>query len=283
MEVIKRVEKRASRLRMSSEELAGMIDQTLLQPHEGKAAIERLCREAAEYGFRCVCVHPYWLPLCRRLLAGTGVSLVSVVGFPHGLTTAEGKVEETRRAVRMGADEIDMVMNVGAFRDGRLEEVRREIEGTVMAADGRVVKVIIETCFLTYEQTERASRLVKDAGAHFVKTSTGFGPMGATVPHVFLIRRTVGRSTGVKASGGIRNFRDAIRMIAAGASRIGTSSGPAIIDGHRRSADAAWEPEIPCNLCPSGKPETKKMPPDLYDYYSSRCVNCVFRIYRLKC
>jgi len=282
MRVIERIERQASRLRPDVEELARMIDQTLLQPHEGRAAIKRLCDQAVRYGFGRVCIHPYWVPLCRKLLAGTGVEVITVVGFPHGLETAEIKVAETVKAVEMGVGEVDMVMNVGAFRDRRYDEIRREIEGVVKAADGRVVKVIIETGFLTYEEVKRASILVKEAGAHFVKTSTGFGPMGATIPHVFLIRQTVGKNFGVKASGGIRNFMDVLRMIAAGANRIGTSSGPAIIDGYRRRADLEWSFEIPCNLCPSGKPEARRMPPDVYDYYSSKCVNCVFRRYRLR-
>ncbi|MEM2507885.1 MAG: deoxyribose-phosphate aldolase [Candidatus Hadarchaeales archaeon] len=281
MRMIPRIEKKASRLHLKLEELAGMIDHTLLQPYEGRKAIERLCEEASKYRFRCVCVHPYWLKLSRVKLAGTGVGLATVVGFPHGLEGVEAKVEETRLAIKAGADEIDMVMNIAAFLDGMYTEVEREIEGVVKAADGKVVKVILETGFLTYEQVIKACKIVKSAGADFVKTSTGFGPMGATVLHVFLMRKAVGRDFGVKASGGIRSFRDALRMIAAGANRIGTSAGVAIIEGYKKEKNLAWIPEIPCNLCPSGKLDPK-IPPTLYQYYSEKCIDCPFRKYRLK-
>jgi len=282
MEIIPIVEKRASKLHLTSDELSGKIDHTLLQPHAGKKAIEKLCEEAAEYRFKCVCVHPYWLRFCRRKLAGTGVALATVVGFPHGLEGAEIKAEEARSAVRRGADEIDMVMNVAAFLDGEHEEVRREVEMVVKAADGLPVKVILETGYLTYEQIEKACSVVRDAGADFVKTSTGFGPLGATVPHVFLMRRSVGRRFGVKAAGGIRSFRDALRMIAAGANRIGTSSGVAIVEGFLREKDSPWPPEVPCNLCPSWVLNPKKVPSPVYEYYLAKCIDCPFIEYRLR-
>lgn len=281
MRMILRVEKKASRLRLEPEKLAKMIDHTLLQPYEGRKAIERLCEEALRYRFKCVCVHPYWLELCRKKLAGSGVGLATVVGFPHGLEGTEAKVEETRLAVKAGVDEIDMVMNIAAFKDGEYAEVEQEIEKVAKASDGRVVKVILETGFLTYEQIIKACKIVKNAGADFVKTSTSFGPMGATVPHVYLMRKAVGKYFGVKASGGIRNFRDALRMVAAGANRIGTSAGVLIVDGYKKEKDLSWTPETPCNLCPSGKLDPK-MPSTIYQYYLEKCVDCPFRKYRLK-
>lgn len=210
-------------------ELARTIDHTWLKPDATATQIEALCREAIRYGFHAVCVNSYWVPLAAERLRGSGVKVAAVVGFPLGAGLTAAKAAEAREAVKAGASELDMVLNVGALKSGRPDDVRRDIRAVVEAADGALVKVILETGLLTGEEKVAACRLAVEAGAHFVKTSTGFGPGGATVEDVALLRRTVGPRVGVKASGGIRDAEAARRMLAAGASRLGTSSGVAIV------------------------------------------------------
>ncbi len=212
-------------------ELAKLIDHTLLKPDAVPGAIEKLCREAAEYGFASVCVNPANVARAVQLLRGTRVKVCTVIGFPLGATTSLAKAFEARDAVAGGADELDMVLNVGALKAGDEALVSRDMRSVVEAAEGRVVKVILETGLLTEEEKVKACLLAKEAGAAFVKTSTGFGPGGATVEDVRLMRRTVGPDFGVKASGGIRDRETAERMVAAGATRLGTSSGVAIVRG----------------------------------------------------
>jgi deoxyribose-phosphate aldolase len=210
---------------MKREELARMIDHTLLRVEASRNDIERICREAIQYSFYSVCTNPYWVRLVRSLVKGTEVKVCSVSGFPLGASTAEVKVEEARRCAHEGADEIDMVMNVGAFKDGDHSLVRDEIERVVEAAGkGRIIKVIIEACVLTDEEKIRSSKLAAEAGAGFVKTSTGFASGGATASDVRLMRKAVGPKVGVKASGGVRTFEQAVLLVEAGASRIGTSA-----------------------------------------------------------
>ncbi|MCG0238715.1 MAG: deoxyribose-phosphate aldolase [Firmicutes bacterium] len=211
--------------------LARLIDHTLLKPEATEEQIRRLCAEARHYGFAAVCVNPWWVPLCVQELKGTGVKVATVIGFPLGATTTEAKAFEARQAVEAGADELDMVMNVGALKSGHLDRVQEDIAAVVRAAAGRMVKVILETGLLTDEEKVTACRLAVAAGAHFVKTSTGFGPGGATVADVSLMRRTVGDQVGVKASGGIRDHATAVAMVEAGATRIGASSSVAIVTG----------------------------------------------------
>ncbi len=210
-----------------------MIDHTLLKPLAGEKDIIRLCREAVDFGFGAVCVHGGWVSTAARLLEQQEVEVASVVGFPLGAAHHEVKAYEARRAVSMGASEIDMVINLGALREGDDRTLIRELEsviGAIKLENSRAaVKVIIETGYLTHEEKVRACRLAAGAGADFVKTSTGFGPGGATVPDIRLMRHTVGLRVGVKASGGIRNRAEAILLIEAGANRIGTSSGVAIV------------------------------------------------------
>ncbi|OUM99178.1 MAG: deoxyribose-phosphate aldolase [Paenibacillaceae bacterium ZCTH02-B3] len=217
---------------LSGRDIARMIDHTLLKPESTGADIVRLCREAKEYGFFAVCVNPCWVPLAFRELDGSGVAVATVVGFPLGATSTFAKVAEARDAIASGASEIDMVMNIGALKGGDLDTVRKDIEAVVDACRGRaLVKVILETGLLTEAEKIEACRICKAAGADFVKTSTGFGPGGATVEDVALMRRTVGPEMGVKASGGVRTA-EAVRLLAAaGATRIGTSSGVAIVTG----------------------------------------------------
>ncbi|MED4345857.1 deoxyribose-phosphate aldolase [Heyndrickxia coagulans] len=208
---------------------AAYIDHTLLKPEATEKDILKLTAEAAQYHFASVCIHPYWVKLAARELAGTGVKVCTVIGFPLGATTAETKAFETKKAIGDGADEIDMVINIGALKSGNTEAVEADIRAVVEAAQGKLVKVIIETCLLTNEEKELACRLSVKAGAHFVKTSTGFSTGGATVEDVKLMRQTVGDKAGVKASGGIHTKAEAEAMIEAGATRIGASSGVKIV------------------------------------------------------
>lgn len=213
--------------------LAGMIDHTLLKADATRAQVERLCDEAVEHGFASVCVNTCWVPLCAERLAQSDVRVCCVVGFPLGAMAPESKAHEAARAVVDGADEVDMVINVGWLKDGELDAVREDIAGVVAAADGRCVKVIIETCLLTDEEKVRACELAVEAGAAFVKTSTGFSTGGATVADVALMRRTVGDRCKVKASGGIHTAEEARAMVDAGADRLGCSAGVAIVAGER--------------------------------------------------
>ena len=212
-------------------ELASYIDHTLLKPDVTRAQLEQLCAEAAEHQFSTVCVNGSRVELAYSLLEDSDVQVCTVVGFPLGAMDADAKRYETEAAVDAGASEIDMVMNVGRFKDGEHEYIVREIRDVVEAADDRVVKVILETCLLTNDEIAQACKLVAQAQAHFVKTSTGFGNAGATLEHVRLMRETVGQFAGVKAAGGVRNGNDAQAMIEAGATRIGTSNGVAIVSG----------------------------------------------------
>jgi deoxyribose-phosphate aldolase len=211
--------------------LAGLIDHTLLKPDASQADIEVLCREAAEHRFASVCVNPTWVATCARLLRESPVVVCSVVGFPLGATTSDVKQYETRRAIFDGATEIDMVINVGALKSGDLRAVERDIESVVEPCHhcGVVSKVIIEAALLSDEEKITACTLSKAAGADFVKTSTGFGPGGATAADVALMRRTVGSDMGVKAAGGVRDLEGLKAMVAAGATRVGASAGVKIV------------------------------------------------------
>ena len=216
-------------------ELAPYLDHTLLKPDATRTQVEQLCAEAAEHHFATVCVNGSRVELAYSLLEESNVQVCTVVGFPLGAMEADVKRYETEAAVDAGAGEIDMVMNIGRFQDGEHDFVVREIRDVVEAADDRVVKVILETCLLSSEEIEQACKLVVQAQAHFVKTSTGFGSAGATLEHVKLMRATVGQFAGVKAAGGVRNAEDARAMIEAGATRIGTSNGVTIVSGETAS------------------------------------------------
>ena len=211
--------------------LARYIDHTLLKADAVAADIEQLCREAKDHNFYAVCVNGSWVELARHCLEDTDVKVASVVGFPLGAMETDVKRFETEAAIDAGAHEIDMVINVGRLKDGDDKYILRELRDIVESADERPVKVILETCLLTDEQKIRACRLVVEAGAHFVKTSTGFSKSGATLEDVKLLREEVGKDLGVKASGGIRDAVTALAMIEAGATRLGTSNGVAIVKG----------------------------------------------------
>lgn len=213
-------------------ELAKIIDHTQLKPEATPRQIRKLCQEAREYHFASVCVNPVYIPLAVAELEGSRVPVCTVVGFPLGSTLTELKALETQIAVAAGAREIDMVIHVGRLKSGDTDNVRKDIEAVVAAAGpGVLVKVILETCLLTDEEIEIGCQLSQQAGAHFVKTSTGFNRAGATAQHIGLMRKTVRNKMGVKAAGGIRDYETALKMVQAGASRIGASASVAIVSG----------------------------------------------------
>ena len=217
--------------------LARLIDHTLLKPDATREEIERLCREAAQFCFASVCVNPNWVPLCRELLRGSGVKVCTVIGFPFGSHMPDVKAYEARRAVEQGAEEVDMVINIGALKSKDYALVEQDIRGVVQAVGkATIVKVILETAMLTREEKIMGSTLAKAAGADFVKTSTGFGGGGATVEDIQLMRETVGPEMGVKASGGVRTKEDVEKLVAAGATRIGASAGVKIVRGEAGEA-----------------------------------------------
>ncbi|ARI77017.1 deoxyribose-phosphate aldolase [Halobacillus mangrovi] len=218
--------------------LAKMIDHTQLKPDTPKDKITQICKEAKEQQFASVCVNPHWVEYCSDLLKDTDVKVCTVIGFPLGATTKETKAFETRQAIEKGATEVDMVINIGELKSGNTDIVKEDIEAVVREAQGKaLVKVIIETSLLSEDEKVTASELAKEAGADFVKTSTGFSGGGATVEDISLMRKTVGPEMGVKASGGVRDYEGAKAMIEAGATRIGASSGIAIVNGGQGTSD----------------------------------------------
>jgi deoxyribose-phosphate aldolase len=212
--------------------IAALIDHTILKPEATRADVVKVCREARQYNFASVCINPYWVPLVAAELAGSPVKVCTVVGFPLGATSTESKAAEAAIAVRNGAQEVDMAINVGALRSGEYDAVKADIQAVVNASHpaGAIVKVILETALLDDTQKTTACQLAKAAGADFVKTSTGFGPSGATAHDIALMRQTVGPAMGVKASGGIRTLADLQTMTAAGATRIGASASVKIVE-----------------------------------------------------
>ena len=213
------------------------IDHTLLKPDASQEQIATLIEEAKKYDFASVCVNPTWVSFAAQSLKGTDVKVCTVIGFPLGANTPELKAFETSDAIRNGANEIDMVINIGALKSRNFDLVERDIRAVVEAAKGTLVKVIIETCLLTDDEKVKACQIAQKAGADFVKTSTGFSTGGATVRDVALMRKTVGPDMGVKASGGARSYEDALAFIEAGATRIGASSGVAIMEGDVADGD----------------------------------------------
>lgn len=221
-----------------NKDYAAFIDHTLLKAETTEQEIVTLCDEAREYSFASVCVNPTWVKTASEQLKGSPVKTCTVIGFPLGATTSEVKRYETENAIANGATEIDMVVNIGALRSGQDKLVKEDIEAVVKAAQGKaLVKVIIETSLLTDDEKRKACELAKEAGADFVKTSTGFSTGGATAEDVKLMRGVVGPEMGVKASGGVRSFDDMKRMIEAGATRIGASSGVQIMQGLQSDSD----------------------------------------------
>jgi deoxyribose-phosphate aldolase len=227
----------------ASDGLASLIDHTLLKPDAAQEEIELICREALQFCFASVCVNPNWVPLCASMLKGSGVKVCTVIGFPFGSHLPDVKAYEARRAVEQGADEVDMVINIGALKSKDYALVEQDIRGVVQAVGkDTVVKVILETALLNRDEKVMGSSLAKAAGADFVKTSTGFGGGGATVEDIRLMRETVGPEMGVKASGGVRTSEDVQKMVQAGATRIGASASVKIVRGE---AGGAPPPELP--------------------------------------
>ncbi len=221
-----------------SQNVAGLIDHTLLKADATKEQIKVLCEEAREYSFASVCVNPTWVKYASELLEGSEVKVCTVIGFPLGANTPETKAFETKDAIANGAHEVDMVINIGALKDKDDELVERDIRAVVAASTGKALsKVIIETSLLTDEEKVRACELAVKAGTDYVKTSTGFSTGGATVEDISLMRKTVGPNIGVKASGGVRNTSDAQNVIEAGATRIGASAGVSIVKGLTADSD----------------------------------------------
>jgi len=257
--------------------LVKMIDHTELSAHSGEKKIANLCSEARSFGFYAVCINGAYTRLAKELLVGSSVLVCTVAGFPLGAGTSSAKSFEAGEAVRDGAAEVDMVINVGALRDKKADLVRDDIRAVVEAGRPALVKVILETGYLTDEEIVSGCRLSVEAGAEFVKTSTGFGALGAFPAHVRLMRQTVGPEIGVKAAGGIKNFKEAWRLIQAGASRLGLSASVGIVEGLSlyKFAPAAWlEEEIPCHICPSRFANLDKQPKAVYAYYKKKCLAC---------
>ncbi|MBS0736078.1 deoxyribose-phosphate aldolase [Streptococcus suis] len=213
------------------------IDHTILKPETTQEQVEKILAEAKEYDFASVCVNPTWVALAAKSLKDSDVKVCTVIGFPLGANTPAVKAFETKDAISNGADEIDMVINIGALKTGNYDLVLEDIKAVVAASGDKLVKVIIEACLLTDDEKVKACQLSQEAGADYVKTSTGFSTGGATVADVALMRKTVGPDMGVKASGGARSYEDAIAFIEAGASRIGASSGVAIMNGAQADGD----------------------------------------------
>ncbi|WP_105148881.1 deoxyribose-phosphate aldolase [Streptococcus suis] len=213
------------------------IDHTILKPETTQEQVEKILAEAKEYNFASVCVNPTWVTLAAESLKDSDVKVCTVIGFPLGANTPAVKAFETKDAISNGADEIDMVINIGALKTGNYDLVLEDIKAVVAASGDKLVKVIIEACLLTDDEKVKACQLSQEAGADYVKTSTGFSTGGATVADVALMRKTVGPDMGVKASGGARSYEDAIAFIEAGASRIGASSGVAIMNGAQADGD----------------------------------------------
>jgi len=262
---------------IEKEQLVKMIDHTELNSHSGEKKISNLCDEARKFGFFSVCVNSCYTRFAAEKLFGSDVLVCTVAGFPLGACTTATKAFEAGKSVEEGAMEIDMVMNVGALRDKRYSYVKEDIAEVVKACGPALLKVILETCYLTDEEIVEACKICVDAGAQFVKTSTGFGAFGAFPDHIRLMRKTVGPHIGVKASGGIKNFKEVWRLIQAGASRIGMSAGVTMLEGFTlfKYAPQAWlEPEIPCHVCPSRHASLGKLPKALYTYYKQKCSSC---------
>ena len=224
-------------------EIASLIDHTLLKPEASRDEIRKLCKEAAHFGFASVCINPWNVPLAAEILRGTSVKVCTVVGFPLGATLPQVKIYEAEEAIKLGAQEIDMVINIGALKSGQDDVVESDIRGVAEASHrgGAICKVILETALLTQQEKTRASEAAKRAGADFVKTSTGFSTAGATAEDVALMRAVVGPEMGIKAAGGVRSFADLMKMVRAGATRIGASASVKIME-EAANAAAGSEP-----------------------------------------
>jgi len=277
------IDYKAFKLKISPIQIAKLIDHTKLNAWEEPSSITNLCNEAIEYNFFSVCVNSSYVPLVVDLLKNSEVKVCSVVGFPLGMMESKSKAYEAKQAVLNGAHEVDMVINIGRLKNKENKLVQEDIEAVVSASEEALVKVIIETCYLTDQEKIRACELCTEAGADFVKTSTGFGAYGAYPYDIKLMRKVVGRDVGVKAAGNIRNFMDAARAIIAGGSildpakfRIGASAGINIINNLKWiSLSNDWIiDEIPCHLCPVRAATFGKMAENQYSYHKNKCQEC---------
>ncbi|MDI6800967.1 MAG: deoxyribose-phosphate aldolase [Thermodesulfovibrionales bacterium] len=222
--------KRRESILPSGNEIARLIDQSLLKPQATEADIIRLCKGAIKHNFYSVCVNPYYVPLCKALLRGHDIKVTTVIGFPLGMTLKDIKVKEAKQSVRYGADELDIVINIGAVKSGNWDYVEEELSELIMATRSSVHKVIIETCYLNDKEKIMAAKAAIACGARFIKTSTGFGTKGAVLRDIRLIKKITGSKAGIKAAGGIKTLAQALSFIKAGATRIGTSSGAEIME-----------------------------------------------------
>jgi len=227
-------------MKNDKEKLARLIDHTLLKPETTPADIKQLAQEAREHNFCSVCILPVYVSLAAKLLQNKGVKVCTVIGFPLGATETQIKVMETELAIAQGADEVDMVINIGALKSGQIGKVKSDMAAVVAAAKGKTVKAILETCLLHNDEKVTACRIAVEAGISFVKTSTGFSHGGATISDVRLMRSTVGADTGVKASGGIKDYQRASDMVKAGANRLGTSSGMIIVGAEKQVGESDY-------------------------------------------
>ncbi len=269
-DIISKVKEEAQNLEMGREDIASIIDFTELSPYVKEKNIRQLCERAIDFEFHSVAVNPYYVDKCSDILSQREVKITSTIGFPLGQIPPELKALETEKVRENGADEIDMVMNIAAFRDEENEVVRDEIGRVVDASGDCSVKVILETGYLTYEEIEKACKVVKESGADFVKNSTGFGPCGANIPHIYLMRKSVGDDFGVKAAGGIGSFADSLLMVAAGADRIGSSSGVEILESYERDEKLDFE-NSSCSASPCVKISEEDVPSSVYEYYQTKC------------
>lgn len=219
---------------LDRKDIAGIIDYSLLRPDATYADVERLCKEALQYSFHSVCINPCFIQIAKGLLKESNVRVTTVIGYPLGMTLTEVKVYEAMNASLLGADELDIVINIGAIKSGDWITVRKDISDVIAATEGKVHKTIIETCYLDDNEKKKAVKIALEAGSEFIKTSTGFGPQGARIKDIKLIKSIVGDYAGIKAAGGIGTLRKALDMLKAGATRIGTSSAVKIITDLRR-------------------------------------------------
>ncbi len=215
---------------LNRRDIAGLIDHSLLRPDASYTDIKRLCEEALQFGFCSVCINPCFIKTAKELLTGSNVRVTTVIGFPLGMTLTEVKVYEAMNASLLGADELDIVINIGALKSGELETVRKDLSDVIVATKGLIHKSIIETCYLDDNEKRRAVEIALEVGSEFIKTSTGFGPVGAQVRDIRLIKNIVGDSAGIKAAGGISTLQEVLDLIEAGATRIGTSAGVKIMN-----------------------------------------------------
>lgn len=229
-EIIKQVKREAKKLELSTQQIAEMIDHTLLNPYSKETEIEKICDEAIEYDFHSVAVNPYYTKTCVKKLKKHDQGVTVTIGFPLGQNTKKIKKAEAKQAKRLGADEIDMVMNIAAFKDGKKQEVKQEIKEISKSAKNLPLKVIIETGYLSNQEIKESIEMIKDTDADYVKNSTGFGPIGANIEHICLMKKAADEKLGIKAAGGIRSYGDVAIMVAAGADRIGSSSSVKIIE-----------------------------------------------------